>query len=69
MWRVYYSPTMSGPFKHVADEWGDSLIEVERAVRYDYSADETPAGFYKLRPEFGGVEFLVEKTDDDWMGR
>lgn len=65
-WGVYYAEDFTGPWKHVADEYGNTAGEIERLILHEYSDEETPLGFYKLRPEIGGVEYLVHKSVRPW---
>lgn len=60
-WAVLYSPTLDGSFGWVADEYGDEWEPIADAIKRDYSDEETPVGFYKIRPEFGPAEILVHK--------
>lgn len=66
-WTVSYSLTMEGPYEFRAEEYADTREEVESLISGAYSREETPLGFYKLRPEIGAVEFLFHKTEHkDW---
>lgn len=64
-WRVSYSSRLAGPFTWVADEYADTYKEVERAILGAYTEEETPVGFYKIRPEYGLEEYLIEKVEHE----